>query len=70
MPEGQEDDGLDREKLEHRVVLGEQFPRGGVEQDQAIESNSDGEVVGKSTVEVAIPRAVCVHELESETQRT
>ena len=42
------------------MILGEQFPRGGIEQNQAIESNGDGEVVGKGTVEVTIPRAVCV----------
>ena len=39
------------------MVLGEELPCGGVEEDQAIESNSDGEVIGKSTVEIAILRA-------------
>jgi hypothetical protein len=74
LPEGEEDNGLDGEKLEHRVVLGEQLLRGGVEEDQAIEGNSNGEVVGKGAVEVAILWAVhvghgvCVsmHEFESE----
>ena len=60
MPEGEEYDRLDREKLEHGVILGEQFSRGWVEEDQAIEGDSDGEVVGKGAVEVAIPGTVHV----------
>ena len=60
LPEGEEYDGLDGEKLEHGVILGEQFSRGWVEEDQAVEGDSDGEVVGKGAVEVTIPRTVCV----------
>lgn len=46
LPEGEEDNGLDGDKLEHRVVLGEQFPRGRVKEDQTIQGNGDRDVVG------------------------
>lgn len=53
------------------MVLGEELSRGGVEEDQAIESNSDGEIVGKSAVEVAVPRAeyMCAYECDNECWR-
>ena len=46
LPEGEEDNGLDGDELEHRVVLGEQFPRGRVKEDQTIQGNGDRDVVG------------------------
>ena len=54
MPKREKDDGLDGEELEYGVVLGEKLPRGGVEENQAVEGDGDGEVVGQGTVEVAV----------------
>ena len=38
LPEGQEDDGLDREELEYWIIRSEEVLRGKVEEKQCIES--------------------------------
>lgn len=45
LPEGEEDDGLHHEELEHGVVWDEQFTRGKVEEEESIERQTDGDVV-------------------------
>ena len=41
LPEGEEDDGLDGEELDDRVVLGEQLSCGGVKQDESVHGQGD-----------------------------
>ena len=57
MPEGEEHNGLDREKLEHGVVGREEVFGGRVEQEEAVEGDGDRDVVGYAAVEVACSRA-------------
>ena len=40
------------------MMLGEELSGGGVEEDQPIQGNCDGEVVGQRTVEIAVPWTV------------
>ena len=58
LPEGEENDGLDSEKLEHRVEGSEEWLGGRVEQKEPIESDSDRYVVGYGAVEVSSSRTV------------
>lgn len=53
LPERQEDDRLDGEEFEHRVERLEHLPRGSEEQEQAVQSERDREVVHDGDVEVA-----------------
>ena len=57
LPEREEDDGLDSEELQHRAVRMEQIPSGGVEEEEAVESERDGEVVDHRDVDVALVEA-------------
>lgn len=53
LPEGEEDDGLDGEELEHRLEGPQQLPGGEVEEEQGVERQADGGVVDEGDVEVA-----------------
>lgn len=53
MPEGEEDDGLDHEELEHGAVGDEQVAGGEVEEEESVEGQADGDVVDDGHVEVA-----------------
>lgn len=41
LPEGQEDDRLDHEELEHGAVGAEQLPGGKVEEEEGVEGQAD-----------------------------
>lgn len=53
MPEGQEDDGLDGEELEHRLVRPQQVAGGEEEEEEGVERQADGEVVDDGDVQVS-----------------
>lgn len=53
LPEGQEDDGLDREELEHGLVWPEEVAGGEEEEEEGVERQADGEVVDDGDVQVA-----------------
>lgn len=57
MPEGEEDDRLDHEELEHRVVRNEQLARGEVEEEERVQRQADGDVVDDGDVQVAARHA-------------
>lgn len=52
LPEGEEDDRLDHEELEHGAVRAEQLPRGEVKEEQGIQRQTDGDVVDDGDVQV------------------
>lgn len=52
LPEGEEDDRLDHEELEHRAVWDEQFTCGEVEEEESVERQADGDVVDNGHIEV------------------
>lgn len=56
LPEGQEDDGLDRTELPDGFIRAEQFPSGEVEQEQGVQCQTDRDVVDDGDVKVT---AVC-----------
>lgn len=53
LPEGEKDDRLDHEELEHGVVRDEQFTRGEVEEEESVERQTDGDVVDNGHIQVA-----------------
>lgn len=53
MPEGQEDDGFNCEKFEHRFVRPEQVTGGEEEEEESVEGQADGEVVDDCDVKVS-----------------
>lgn len=53
LPEGQEDDGLDGEEFEHRLVRPEQVTGCKEEEEESVESQADGEVVDDGDVKVS-----------------
>lgn len=57
MPEGQENDGLDGAKLEDRIKGGEKITRSIVKEEQAIQSQTDGNVVDHCDVDVTLGQA-------------
>lgn len=57
LPEGEEDDRLDHEELEHRVVRNEQLARGEVEEEERVQRQADGDVVDDGDVQVAARHA-------------
>lgn len=57
LPEGEKDDWLDHEELEHGVVRDEQFTRGKVKEEESVERQTDGDVVDDSHIQVATSHA-------------
>lgn len=53
MPEGQEDDGFNCEKFEHRFVRPEQVAGGKVKEEESVEGQADGDVVDDCDVKVS-----------------
>lgn len=53
LPEGQEDDRLDGEEFEHRLVRPEQVTGCKEEEEESVESQADGEVVDDGDVQVS-----------------
>lgn len=53
LPEGQEDDRLDGEEFEHRLVRPEQVTGCKEEEEESVESQTDGEVVDDGDVKVS-----------------
>lgn len=53
LPEGEEDDRLHHEELEHRVVRNEEFACGEVEEEERVEWQTDGDVVDYGHIKVA-----------------
>lgn len=53
LPEGQKDDGLDHEELEHRIVRDQKFTRRKVEEEERVEGQTDGDVVDNGHIQVA-----------------
>lgn len=53
MPEGEEDDRLDHEELEHGVVRDKQFTCGKVEEEESVERQADRDVVDNGHIQVA-----------------
>lgn len=53
LPEGQEDDRLDGEKFEHRLVRPEQVTGCKEEEEESVESQADREVVDDGDVKVS-----------------
>ena len=53
MPEGEEDDRLDGEELEHGFVGPEQVAGGEEEEEEGVERQADGEVVDDADVQVS-----------------
>lgn len=52
LPEGEEDDRLDHEKLEHGAVRAQQLPGGEVEQEEGVQRQADGDIVDDGHVQV------------------
>lgn len=57
LPEGEKDDRLDHEELEHGVVGDEQLTRGKVEEEESVERQTDRYVVDNGHVQVAASHA-------------
>ena len=53
MPEGEEDDRLDGEELQHRFVGAEQVAGREEEEEERVERQADGEVVDDADVQVS-----------------
>lgn len=53
LPEGQEDDRLDGEELEHRLVRPQQVAGGEEEEEEGVEGQADREVVDDGDVQVS-----------------
>lgn len=53
LPEGEEDDGLDHQELEHGAVRAEQGPSGEIEEEQGVEGQADWDVVDDGHVQVS-----------------
>lgn len=53
LPEGEKDDWLDHEELEHRIVRNQQLTCGEVEEEECVERQTDGDVVDYCDVQVA-----------------
>ena len=63
MPKGEENDRLNREELEGRVVRPQELLRGRVEEEKSEKGNRDADVVNEGGVEVTlchIPSALMV----------
>lgn len=58
LPEGQKDDRLDHEELEHGPVGAEQLPGGEVEEEEGVEGQADRDIVDDGDVKVAAGDAV------------
>ena len=57
LPIGEEDDTLDGEELEDRIVRPEEILGGEVEEEEGVESNRDAQVVDEGDIDVSIVRA-------------
>lgn len=57
LPEGEKDDRLDHEELEHGVVGDKQLTRGEVEEEERVERQTDRYVVDDGHVQVAASHA-------------
>lgn len=53
LPKGEEDDWLDDAKFENWVIWTEELSGGKIEEEQSIQSQTDGNVVDDSDVQVA-----------------
>lgn len=58
LPEGEEDDRLDHEELEHGAVRAEQLPGGEVKEEEGVEGQANGDVVDDGHVQVTAGNAV------------
>ncbi len=58
LPEGEEDDGLDGEEFENRIVGPQEILRGEVEDDQGVQGQRDTHVVDDGHVQVALPHHI------------
>ena len=52
LPEGEEDDGLHHEELEHGAEGAEQLAGGEVEEEEGVQRQADGDVVHDGDVQV------------------
>lgn len=68
LPEGQKDDRLDHEELEHRAVGAEQLPSGEVEEEERVQSQAHRDVVDDRHVEVSACHAGRERDRETERQ--
>lgn len=58
LPEGEEDDRLDHQELEHGAVRAEQLPGGEVKEEEGIERQADRDVVDDGHVQVTAGNTV------------
>lgn len=58
LPEGEEDDRLDHEELEHRAVRAEQLPGGEVKEEEGVEGQANRDVVDDGHVQVTAGNTV------------
>lgn len=58
LPEGEEDDGLDHEELEHGAVRAEQLPGGEVKEEEGVQRQAHGDVVDDGDVQVTTGNTV------------
>jgi hypothetical protein len=58
LPEGEEDDGLDGEEFENRIVGPQEILSCEVEDDQGVQGQRDAHVVDDGHVQVALPHHI------------
>lgn len=58
LPEGQEDDRLDHQELEHGAVRAEQLPGGEIEQEEGVQRQADGDVVDDGDIQITTGNTV------------
>ncbi len=58
LPEREEDDGLDGEEFENRIVGPQEILRGEIEDDQGVQGQRDAHVVDDGHVQVALPHHI------------
>lgn len=58
LPEGEEDDRLDHEELEHGAVRAQQLPGGEVEEEEGVQGQANGDVVDDGHVQVTAGNTV------------
>lgn len=58
LPEGEEDDRLDHQELEHGAVRAEQLPGGEVKEEEGVQRQANGDVVDDGDVQVTAGNTV------------
>lgn len=58
LPEGEEDDRLDHQELEHGAVRAQQLPGGEVKEEEGVQRQADGDVVDDGHVQVTAGNTV------------